>query len=225
MIRIAAFTIATLMISAINCGYATTGNRVPTSQPSAISSIANNTVAQTAISDPNAFLKSLIAPAVALLVGIINLIWNLINFLATKRVSGKAQRSARKMAALNPYRMDAVKVLKELLAHTAMLVSIPRSANYNGVFKPGQERFIASSRELRHTMTMMSLDPEVDGDNWRSCFDGNYDRFLDCSNTLLNPRTNDADHAVARQRLTEIAGVIQADVLAKFSSAIDKAQS
>jgi hypothetical protein len=174
--------------------------------------------------DPNASWKSYVAPGVALLVGVINLIWNLINFLATRRVAAKAQKSARKMAALNSYRMDAVKVLKELQAHSNELASLPRSANYNSLFKPGQGRFIASSRDLRSIMTMMSLDPEVDGNNWRACFDGNYDRFLDCSNTLLNAQTSDPDHTAARQRLTQIASSMQAEVLARFSAAIDNDQ-
>lgn len=178
-----------------------------------------------AVVDEWAFEKSLIAPGVSLLVGLISLGWNWRNERAMQRFATATRRSARKTSALTQYRSDALVVLKELRIITNELTAIPRSADYNSVFRPIQDRFVVTARKLRNTLEMISYDPEVEGGDWGICVAANYDHFLDCSNTLLAPQTTDQDHMLARTRLGAISTELLSDVLKRFSRGMDAAQS
>jgi hypothetical protein len=167
---------------------------------------------------------SFVTPFVALFVGILNLAWNYKNSRDTTRLGEDVRKTARKTGAINPYRAEALVELKQLRAQVNELAAIPRAANYAGSFRPVQNRFTESERRLRDTLSLMSLDPEIDGDGWHDCLSDPYDQFLDCCNTLLSPDTSEDDHRAARGRLQNIVQSIQALVLGRFSAAIDRAE-
>ena len=169
------------------------------------------------VKDPWEFEKVFVGPGVAFFIGLVNLAWNYRNSRRTTEVDKAIRRATRKVASLNQYRLDVLGILKDLRVITNELTAIPRAANYNGAFKPIQDRFVATGRRLRSTLEMISHDPEVDGADWNSCFSAHYDHFLDCCNTLLSPATTEPDHELARARLQAIGTELQTDVLGRFS--------